>query len=280
MKKFAILKSEKKEKAGLVFDKLKECLASIGCEYVQVLYDDKALPDDVDALICVGGDGTFLECARLAYPSDKPLIGINTGRLGFLTDVEFGEIGQMVNKLCNNDYEIEERMMLKLKLESNCYGSVKSFALNDVVIKGEQLSKIVYLSLFLHGEFIDHIIGDGVVVASPTGSTAYSMAAGGPIVEPDMDVMLVTPICPHSFSNRTFVASSRRNIRIVVDGNNVNEPVVTLDGKEHYILHKDDTLNIVRSKRNLKIIKLYDKNFYSVLCDKLYMRKESNNEER
>lgn len=276
MNKFAILKSMKKEKADVVFEDLKDSLSKAGCEYIEVSATDKSLPEDVDALICVGGDGTFLESARLAYPSDKPLIGINTGRLGFLTDVEKSDIDQMIKALCEDKYEIEERMMLKLMLESTQYGSIKSFALNDVVIKGMHLSKIVYLSLYLHGEFIDHIIGDGVVVASPTGSTAYSLAAGGPIVEPDMDVMLVTPICPHSFSARTFVANSRRSIRIVIDGNNLNEPLVMLDGKEHYVLHQDDTLEIVRSKKNLKIIKLYDKNFYSVLCDKFYLRNENN----
>jgi len=274
MKKFAILKSRRKEKADVVFEILKNCIVDAGCEYVEVKVGDSALPQDVEAIICVGGDGTFLDCARLAYPCDKPIIGVNTGRLGFLTDIEQSEILQMIQLLKDDKYQVEERMMLKFILDSEEFGHVESFALNDVVIKGQQLSKIVYLSLFLGNKYIDQIIGDGVVVASPTGSTAYSFAAGGPIVEPDMDAMLVTPICSHSFYNRTFVTDSRRNVKIVINDNNANDPLVTLDGKEGYDLHENDKVEVVRSDKSLKILKVNDNNFYSVLYDKLYLRNE------
>ena len=279
MKKFAIMKSERKTSAAAVYDKLAGSITANGGSYVEMSFDETDAADteklkDVELVICVGGDGTFLQCVRLAYPLDLPVLGVNTGRLGFLTDVERDDVDDAVKRLINDDYDIQERMMLKLELTSEKHGSVSSFALNDIVVKGQSLSRIVDLSLYLNNEFIDNIPGDGVVISSPTGSTAYSLAAGGPIVEPEMDALVVTPICPHLLYSRSFVIDGSSRVRLLVDDDNRNDPLVTVDGKEGYPVTSGDVIEILKAEKNLKVIKLHYNNFYSVLCGKLYQRNE------
>ena len=152
---------------------------------------------DADVLICLGGDGTFLKAARSVYKKNIPILGINLGSLGFLTEVEKNEIKDAVNCLMTGKYIVEERMMLEATIIRNDEIIGKDTALNDIVISRGALSRILHVKTYINDVFVDMFPGDGLIVSSPTGSTAYSLAVGGPIVEPDIDLIIVSPICPH-----------------------------------------------------------------------------------
>lgn len=227
-----------------------------------------------DLIICLGGDGTFIKTARTAYLYDIPILGINLGSLGFLTDIEKGEIDKAVESIFQSKYKIEERMMLSSKIYKGGKLFAQDVAINDVSVSRAGILRILHLSTYIDDNFFDMFPGDGIVVATPTGSTAYSMSAGGPIAEPNTELIIVTPICPHLLYSRSFVASDKRRIKVCVSEGFEHTALVTVDGQKSYEITGGDFIEIEKTDRRVKILKIHSKNFFTVLRNKIYDRKE------
>ncbi len=227
-----------------------------------------------ELIICLGGDGTFLKTARTAYLYNLPILGINLGSLGFLTDIEKGEIDKAVESIFQNNYTIEERMMLSSRIYKDGKLFAEDVAINDVSISRAGILRILHLSTYIDDNFFDMFPGDGIVVATPTGSTAYSMSAGGPIAEPTSKLIIVTPICPHMLYSRSFVASDERRVKVSVSDGFEHKALVTVDGQKNYEITGGDYIEIEKAASKLKILKIHSKNFFTVLRNKIYDRKE------
>jgi len=270
MKKFMLHVNEEKKGAFDIAERLKVYAQAKGCTVEFANYE---CPDDATAIISIGGDGTFLSAARLAYPKDVPVVGINLGTLGFLTEIEPDDMEKKIQMIIDEDFQIENRMALNVVINIQGANPIENFALNDAVISKVSLSKILHLGLSINRQFIDVVSGDGIIVASSTGSTAYSMSAGGPIVEPDLNILLITPICPHALFSRPFITARDRVVKVEVDGSSENA-IATLDGKEGYDLSAGDFLEVSKASKTLKLIRLHDRNFYDILRSKIYKRGE------
>lgn len=218
-----------------------------------------------DVFIAVGGDGTIIHTAKLAATLDKPILGINAGTLGFTAGMEQNELDLLPN-LFSGAYREERRLMLLIKVMSN--GITNSYqALNDAVFSGE-LATIVNYSMALGENRGYNCRADGFIVATPTGSTAYSLSAGGPIIQPDMDCLVYTPVCPHALFNRSVVFGG--DTRLVVDiPENRGQLYLTIDGEKPVKLHTGDKLVFSRSERTARFLKLGAKDFYDVLNQKI-----------
>lgn len=236
---------------------------------------EKEVFEQSDILICLGGDGTFLKVARVAYKRKLPILGINLGNMGFLTEVEKGDIENAVDCLLKGNYNVENRMMLDSRVFRANRLIASDVALNDVVVSRGALSRILRLKTYINNTFVDLFPADGLIVSSPTGSTAYSLSAGGPIVEPDLDLLIVTPICPHILYSRSFITTGDRSVRVIVaeDANHV--AMVTVDGQEGYEIRGGDMVEVKRSIHTVKLIRIHSRNFFNVLRKKIYYRGES-----
>ena len=219
-----------------------------------------------DAVIVLGGDGTLIQVAG-SLPTSLPLIGINFGKLGFLAEVAKDEIFEALDKLIADEFNIENRMMLSAKS-----GDYARSALNDIVIAREGELRIVSFSLYVNGILLNKYEADGIIVSTPTGSTGYSMSAGGPIVEPGAELILVTPIAPHTLNSRTIVLSAEDNIRIMIGKGRIHkehEAYVSCDGGKALHLSAGDYVDIKRTDAVTKIIKLRKESFIDVLSRKM-----------
>ena len=227
-----------------------------------------------DLIISLGGDGTFLRTARTAYLHKLPILGINLGSLGFLTDIEKGEIDKSVESIFSNNYIIEERMMLSSKIYKNDKLFAQDVAINDVVISRGGIPRILHLSTFIDDNFFEMFPCDGIVVSTPTGSTAYSLSAGGPIVEPTSKLIIVTPICPHLLYSRSFISDEEHRIKICVAEGFQHDAIVTVDGQKTYEITGGDYIEVEKTDSKVRILKIHSKNFFTILRKKFYDRKE------
>lgn len=227
---------------------------------------------DMDAIICIGGDGTFLKAARNAYQKDIPILGVNLGHLGFLTEIDKNEIDTSVKNLMEGNYHIEERMMLEATIISKEGILFKDVALNDVVVSRIAISRILHLDSYINGVFADSFPGDGIIIATPTGSTAYSLSAGGPIIEPDTELMVITPICPHILYSRSIITKGSSSIKIQLNAKYNHEAMVTIDGQTCHNITSGDYVEIKKAKEHVKIVRLQKKGFFSILRSKIYDR--------
>lgn len=237
------------------------------------LNEEKVI-ENSDIIICLGGDGTFLKIARKAYSKGVPILGINLGSLGFLTEIEKNDLSNAVDSLIRGKYEIEERIMLESCIYSDGKMISKDVALNDVVISRGALSRILHVKTYINNDFVDSFPGDGVIVSSPTGSTAYSLSCGGPIVEPDLDLMIVTPICPHILYSRSFITTGSRVVKVLVDENYRHEAMVTVDGQEGNAIRGGDYIEVKKAPYTVKMIRVNTRNFFNILRTKIYDRGE------
>ena len=227
---------------------------------------------EADILIVLGGDGSILEAARRAVHRKTPILGINLGRLGYMAELELSEIDEL-SKLFKNEYYLEKRSMLRVELYSG--GELKSFsyALNDAVISNGSVSRMVDLELYENGAPVTTYRSDGLIIATPTGSTAYSLSAGGAIVDPAVPCVCVTPICPHSLASRPMIFSE--NAVLEVRNTCVREKMLylTVDGRMNFELYRNQTVRITKSKMETNLIRLKPGAFYNKLRQK--MGKES-----
>lgn len=237
--------------------------------------DDDAVIESSDMVVCLGGDGTFLKAARRIYKKSIPILGINLGNLGFLTEIDKNEIPHAMEHIFKGEYKIEERMMLDVEIHKSGCDIIRDVALNDAVISRGAISRILHVKTYINDAFVDSFPGDGLIVSSPTGSTAYSLSAGGPIVEPDTDLIIISPICPHILYSRSFITKDTSTVTAVVDENFQHNAMVTIDGQEGYDIRGGDSVKISRSEHSIKLISINSRNFFNILRAKIYYRGES-----
>jgi len=249
-----------------------ELAADIGAS-LQNLHEDEVIIKS-DIMLCLGGDGTFLKCARKVFSKKIPILGVNLGNLGFLTEVDKSEIDPAIKRLVNGEFDIEERMMLETTIIRDGKEIMRDIVLNDVVISRGWMSRILHLKTYLNNQFVDLYPGDGLIISTPTGSTAYSLSAGGPIVEPDVSLIIVTPICPHILYSRSFITTGERVLKVLVAETNCHGAMLTVDGQNGYELMGGDNIITKKSSQYLKMIRLSDRNFFDVLRSKIYDRGE------
>jgi len=223
---------------------------------------------ELDMVISLGGDGTFLRAVRFAGERDVPMAGVNLGGLGFLAEFSADTFLHSLDRILAGDYRIEERMTLQACLVREGKTIRKERALNDVVIRSSGLPRLAVLRTTVDDEYLTTYVSDGLIVATPTGSTAYSLSAGGPVVEPSLEALLVTPICPHASPNRPILIPPHRTIRIVP----VKVPegaMLAVDGQTGVELLCGDAVTVSRSDRNVRLITVNEAPYFEILRSKL-----------
>jgi len=229
-------------------------------------------PKKDDLAIVLGGDGTILKAARLLQGWETPVLGVNFGRVGFLSEIESAHLFKALEKLKLEDFKIEERMMLEVALATR-EGEVKREVLNEVVIGGTARARLLRFSLLINGVKLKDYQGDGLIIATPTGSTAYSFSAGGPIVSPSSHCFLVTPLCPYTLFNRTLVLSSDELVEVLpAEGVSLN---LALDGVDYQKAREVEKVSVKKSARSFKLIRVgKERFFYRLLEEKLSFRRQ------
>jgi len=233
-------------------------------------YTEAGMLKEAAFLISVGGDGTLLNMARTSFDYDIPVLGINLGTVGFLADVEINEIENAVRRLADGDYRLKNRMVLSATVLRNSVSVFDSIAINDVVVNRDGLSRIIRLQVFVDNQFIDSFPGDGIIVSTPTGSTAYNLSAGGPIVQPDMEMVITTPICPHILHSRSFITSADRKLRITISKDYTDSAIITMDGQEGFRIEASDEIIITRARKDIRFVSFKDINIFEVLRAKIH----------
>lgn len=228
--------------------------------------DRGALPAAVDLVLVLGGDGTLLAMAdRIAAADlDIPILGVNFGSLGFLTEITRPELFASLDAAVSGRAAHDERMMLRALVDGRTFA-----ALNDVVVTRRALSRMVEVSVWVGEQFVTTVKADGLIIASPTGSTAYNLSAGGPIVHPALDALVITPIAPHTLSNRPIVIPAARDVRVVPAGTAGDEVHVTFDGQSGFPLGPADAVVIAKAARPLRLVRASARSYFDVLRQKL-----------
>jgi NAD+ kinase len=232
----------------------------------------EALAADVDLVVVLGGDGTLLSTAGLIARGgrDVPILAVNFGSLGFLTEITRPELQRALGEVLDGRSTLDERMMLSARARRAGERDVEVPVLNDVVFTRTALSRIIDLSVSVGDQFVTRVKADGLIVASPTGSTAYNLAAGGPIVHPAMAAFVLTPIAPHTLSNRPIVVPAEREVRVTVSPDNGGAEVyVTFDGQTGFPLAAGDTVTVRRALRTVKLVRATTRTYFEVLRQKL-----------
>lgn len=274
---------------GLIINRNKEQIIQIGLSMIDLLRRQQvqvvAIGPEAEALqlepsseeafcaaaqmvLVIGGDGTMLRAARTVYGRDIPILGINQGYLGFLTEIEVEKLEESLEQLLHGQYDIEHRMMLTAQVyrQGNCIAEVN--ALNDLVVTKGALSRIIKMELYQGEQLVDRYHGDGLIFSTPTGSTGYSLSAGGPIVHPAMDVCIVAPICPHSLIARPLIFSPEHQLTVRLDANNA-PAMLTVDGQNGVELQQGDRIQISKARYDTGLVVLEKRNFFAVLRQKL-----------
>ena len=219
---------------------------------------------NAELVVCFGGDGTILHMAKAATRKNVPILGVNIGTMGFMAELESTELDQLA-RLAKDDYVLDRRMMLDVVVQRDRDIIFHDIGLNDVVITKGAIARITHLTVKCDGVEAIQCGGDGVIVATPTGSTAYSLSAGGPIVEPEANNILITPICAHDVMSRCIVASDRRTITVELVRNARRNAYLSVDGGKALRLNMGDVVTIKRSPLQTKLIRLKDRSFYDVV---------------
>ncbi|NLW16131.1 MAG: NAD(+)/NADH kinase [Firmicutes bacterium] len=219
-------------------------------------------------LVVLGGDGTLLSVVRRYVAWELPILGINFGKLGFLTEIELQDMFTGMERVLQGDYKVQERMLLRVVVQRRKKTIKDLRALNEMVISKGAFSRMLELHMAIDGQRLDPLPADGVIVATPTGSTAYSLSAGGPIVAPDIGVLLLTPICPHSLHARPMVISPASTVQIRVQAQH-EDILLTIDGQESCPLELGDQVVISRAKEVARFVKVSANGFFDVLRQKL-----------
>ncbi len=222
----------------------------------------------VDLVIVLGGDGTILRVARELAGKNLPILGVNLGQMGFLAEVEPPMLEPSMEKLSEGSYKVRHRLMLTARVLREERQVAEYTALNDIVISKGPFSRIIHVDTYVNDKFLESYPGDGVIVSTPTGSTGYSLSAGGPIVNPALDVMIITPICPHLLHHRSVVVSSTERINLRVATRQA-EVVLTVDGQVGFSLQDGDVVLVMRAPLTAPLVQLEGSDFYVLLHRKL-----------
>lgn len=259
----------------------KECLLQEDCQgdeqsggmCVNFKYTDiTKIPDDIEGILALGGDGTLLQAARDTVEREIPLLGINLGTLGYLAEIDRANIGQALDCLVDGKYEVRDRMMLEGIAYHQNKKLMKDIALNDIVIGRVGRLRILNFRIFLNGAYLTSYAADGIIVSTPTGSTGYSLSAGGPIIDPEASLIAITPIAAHTLNARTIILPD--NVEIVIEignrkGELEDEAEATFDGDTSVKLKSSDKIVIRKSDRSTRMIKINQINFIEVLRNKM-----------
>lgn len=261
-----------KEQSSRIVDEIRSYMSGIGVEtqvfgYSGTIRVSESAPTDL--VFSLGGDGTALFCARAYAPYGIPIIPVNLGNFGFITEVSEDEWRHVFEKYRAGALGVSQRLMLKTEVWRE--GGMKSsfFGLNDIVISGKGISKLIRLSVELPDSAIGRYRADGIIVATPTGSTAYSAAAGGPLLAPEMEAVIINPICPFTLSNRPLVIPGHETIQILVDPDQRTELLLTVDGQNEFSLEPRDCLIVRPCDAKALIVRSDKRNFYEILRTKL-----------
>lgn len=234
-------------------------------------YDVRSLPQELrgaDLLVTFGGDGTILHLAKLAALNKIPVLGINMGGLGFVAELEAGELN-VLRKLKDWDFQTEERMMLDVNVIRDGKTIYTNLGLNDAVIREGPISHVIHLKISSDGRHLADISGDGVIVATPTGSTAYSLSAGGPVVEPVAQTMVVCPICTHNMRFSSYVLSPEHTLTVELERNGRKPVYLFVDESRGFALRSDDKVLVRRSKYVTTLVRLTEKSFCEIFAQKM-----------
>ncbi len=281
MKKFCIIANRDKDEDLTITGKMLEFLEANEKEvyvteesYLEGRYTDASgIPKDVECAIVLGGDGTILQAAHDLLPLDIPILGVNLGTLGFLAEIEVLTMEQAFSNLFLDKYSIESRMMIEATVlkEEQDFCSHKVSAMNDVVITRSGFSRIIGVSIYINGEVVQNYRGDGVIISTPTGSTGYNLSAGGPIVTPKAEMIMITPICPHSLNARSIIVSSEDTVEIQIRESKKTqeeEAIVTVDGSFSMELQANNRILIKKAKERVKLVRLEGHSFFHLLRTK------------
>jgi NAD+ kinase len=229
------------------------------------------LPATCDLIVVLGGDGTLIGMAdRIAQSgADVPIVGVNFGSLGFLTEITLAELYPSLESVLAGTAQIDERMMLRSRTLRDGAVHADRLALNDIVITKGALSRIIELAVAIGDHPVMSVRADGLIIASPTGSTAYNLAAGGPILHPEVDALLLTPIAPHMLTNRPVVIPASSEVRVRPEMNSNEEIFITIDGQSGHALHANDEIRITRADRPLRLVRASTRTYFDVLRQKL-----------
>ena len=260
-------------------DYLSQRFASVvACEEDKAIVADKTniqfLPAQQFKKLCelafsVGGDGTLLQASHLCSEHDIPIVGINLGRLGFLVEISPDNFRQHLDTILDGNYRLEERIMLEVALHRNDTITEHLIACNDVAMHNKNTVRMLELNTHVDGVFLNTIHGDGLIISTPTGSTAYALASGGPLLEPTMEAVLLVPICPHTLSQRPLVVSSEKVIEVMVTERYHSDAVVAIDGQITRSLESGTKIIIKRSPHKLKLIQTLQHDYFTTLRNKL-----------
>ncbi|UCE78614.1 MAG: NAD(+)/NADH kinase [Nitrospiraceae bacterium] len=278
MKKIGIIcKLEKAEPKEILQDllpllKRKGCDVYLDTETASKIglkgYSRSEIASLVDAIVVLGGDGTMLSVSRLVAEKGVPILGVNLGSMGFITEISKEEVLVAVEKMVQNPLAIEERLMLHTQVFRNDNQVASYFALNDIVFNKGALARIIDLETYINDRYVTTYKADGLIVSTPTGSTAYSLSAGGPILYPTLDSILVTPICSHTLTNRPIVLPQNFKIKVVLK--TLSEDVyLTVDGQEGFSLRMDDAIEIVKSRFKARLLLPKERDYFDILRTKL-----------
>ena len=265
MEKFLVYANETKDPNGFVTERVKRCL-EVHRKTVYVKSDNPNM-EEIDCVIVLGGDGTLIQAARRVFRYGIPLLGVNLGTLGYLTEVEKDNVEKAIEQVLRGDFTIESRMML--------YGStpnMKEVSLNEVVLMRENAQKIVEFNVYVDGVFLTSYKADGLIISTPTGSTAYSLSAGGPIVQPTASMIVMTPICPHSMNARSLCFSEDADIRVEIGKRRPDEDdiaEVIFDGAEISEVKSGEWVHITTARETTQFIKLSKLSFLQIMREKM-----------
>lgn len=233
--------------------------------------DATEIPDDTDCILVLGGDGTLLQAAHDIIDKDIPLLGVNLGRLGYLAEIEQSGLDAVLPKLLEGQFEIEPRMMIEGSVFRDGGIVEEGYALNDVIVTRSVNFQIIHYHIFVNGQFLNSYYADGIIISTPTGSTGYNLSAGGPIVEPQAKLLLLTPICPHTLGSRSIVLSAEDCVEVEIaagkDGGR-QQVEVNFDGSRRVALYTGDRIVVKRSEKETKIMKISSVSFLETLHKK------------
>lgn len=282
MKKVAILPNVDKDKGLAVTKRLVSYLLEKGCEpqlsrkvavlaeLLQYAKEEQELYQHSDFLISLGGDGTLLGVGRRTANFEKPILGINLGTLGFLTAEEKNNAEFAIDRVLSGNYKLEKRMMLECSVANGDVRETGMIALNDICITRGSLYKILEFNVFINDEFVDTLRADGVIICTPTGSTAYNLSAGGPVLKADAQIVAITPISPHTLTSRPIVVSADDVVTVEINPSREDTPfTVSADGQDNKTLMGKNVVQIRKAPVCTTIIKIKPQSFYDVLRHKL-----------
>ena len=262
--KVVVIPNLQKDKELVYTSKLMQILSGYDCESIIAYDDGQELCYDADLYVVLGGDGSIMRVSRTAARHSIPILGINLGRVGYMAELEKDEL-HLIDSFFSGDYSIEHRMMLSVLTPDG----VEHTALNDAVLSNGRVSKMVTFSMYNDGRFVSDYNADGIIISTPTGSTAYSMSAGGPVVDPLLECIIATPVCPHSLTSRPLVFSKHSVLELKNETDRDIPMFVTLDGGDNMEIEYGQSIVIRSSALSTRLVRIKNEGFYSTLGKKL-----------